>query len=175
LNSHNALAQSTSDSNEIINQRQYLTFILATEEYAVDILRVQEIRGWTPVTLIPNAPDYLKGVLNLRGEIIPVIELRKRFGLPSIDYGPTTVVVVLKVLSGHAERVMGVVVDAVAETYNIDLDSIAAAPAVGGNIEAEFIDGLVTIDEKMLVLLDIDELMNSGELSMDSATERADA
>lgn len=154
--------------------RQFLTFLLADEEYAVDILRVQEIRGWMPVTRLPNTPDYLKGVLNLRGAIIPVIDLRRRFALESLDYGPTTVVVVLRVRSGGQERVMGVVVDAVAETYSIAEADIRPAPPIGV-INQEFIRGLATLDDKMIVVLDVDAMMNSGELALtDRITRQSD-
>jgi len=147
--------------------QQYLSFLLDDEEYGVDILRVQELRGWTPVTYVPDMPNYLKGVLNLRGAIIPVVDLRERFGLEKIGYGPTTVVIVIKVDSGSCERVMGIIVDAVAETYTLSADEIQPAPQIGGVINSEFITGLVAQEDKMIVLMDIDELMNSDELAID--------
>jgi len=110
-------------------------------------------------------PEYLRGVLNLRGAIIPVVDLRCKFGLKPIKYGPTTVVIVVKVDSGSSERIMGIIVDAVAETYTLDLESIQPAPKVGSAINARFITGLVAQNERMIVLLDIDELMNSDELA----------
>jgi len=146
-------------------QKQFLSFLLDDEEYGVDILRVQELRGWTPVTRVPDMPEYLRGVLNLRGAIIPVVDLRCKFGLKPIKYGPTTVVIVVKVDSGSSERIMGIIVDAVAETYTLDLESIQPAPKVGSAINARFITGLVAQNERMIVLLDIDELMNSDELA----------
>jgi purine-binding chemotaxis protein CheW len=150
--------------------QQYLSFLLDEEEYGVDILRVQELRGWTPVTHVPDMPNYLKGVLNLRGAIIPVVDLRERFGLEKIGYGPTTVVIVIKVDSGSCERVMGIIVDAVAETYTLSADEIQPAPQIGGVINSEFITGLVAQEDKMIVLMDIDELMNSDELAIDQLT-----
>lgn len=153
------------------NERLYLSFLLSGEEYGIDILRVQEIRGWTSVTLLPNSPDYLKGVLNLRGAIIPVVDLRARFGLPPAVYGPMTVVVVLRVNSGNRERIMGVVVDAVAETYNIADSSLSPAPSMQGQIAQEFLKGLVTIDETMIVILNVDELMNSDELAVEHSSD----
>lgn len=146
--------------------QQYLSFLLDNEEYGIDILRVQEVRGWIPVTRVPDMPDYLKGVLNLRGAIIPVIDLRQRFGLPLVEYGPTTVVIVINVLSGSSERIMGIIVDAVAETYTLPADQIQSAPKLGGVINPEFITGLVAQDQRMIVLIDIDELMNSDELAV---------
>lgn len=149
--------------------RQYLSFILAGEEYAVDILRVQEIRGWVPVTLIPNTPSYVKGVLNLRGAIIPVVDLRERLNLAPVAYDSTTVVVILSVDSGVRQRVMGVVVDAVSETYSIAPDAIGYNPQCHNGVNAEFITGLTTIAQQMIILLDIDQLLNSAELALPPA------
>jgi purine-binding chemotaxis protein CheW len=149
---------------------QYLSFLLDDEEYGIDILRVQELRGWTPVTRVPDMPKYLKGVLNLRGAIIPVVDLRERFGLPVIEYGPTTVVIVIRVQSGKSERVMGIIVDAVAETYTLTQEQIQPAPKVGGGISTEFITGLMAQGERMIILIDIDQLMNSKELAIQEIT-----
>ncbi len=162
------------DQAEMYEQKadgqQFLSFLLDDEEYGVDILRVQELRGWTPVTHVPDMPSYLKGVLNLRGAIIPVVDLRERFGLASVEYGPTTVVIVIKVDSGTCERVMGIIVDAVAETYTLSADEIQPPPQMGGAINTEYILGLVAQGEKMIVLMDIDELMNSDELAIEPST-----
>lgn len=144
--------------------RQFLTFILADEEYALDILRVQEIRGWMPVTRIPGTPGYMKGVLNLRGEIIPIIDLRERFGFERKNYSKTTVVVVVWIKSAERQRSMGLVVDAVADTYNILNSDIAPAPMMGEGLDPKFIEALATVDEKMVILLDIDYLLNSDAL-----------
>jgi purine-binding chemotaxis protein CheW len=143
---------------------QFLTFIMAGEEYGVDILRVQEIRGWDGVTPIPNTPDYIKGVINLRGSVVPIIALRERFGLESVEYGPTTVVIVLRVESDKGERVMGIVVDAVSDVYNVAPEDMKAPPDFGSIISVDFVKGLTTVDEKMVIILDIDHLMNSDEL-----------
>lgn len=151
-------------AHEQINGDQYLTFVLAGEEYAVDILRVQEIRGWSPVTRIPNTPAYMKGVLNLRGAIIPVVDLRERFGLPNRAYDATTVVVVLWVNGADHQRCMGVVVDAVADTCHISSEQIRPAPLMDGGIPQEYLDGLATQEDKMIIMLDIDGLMNTGDL-----------
>ena len=145
---------------------QYLTFILNGEEYGVDILRVQEIRGWDNATPIPNTPEYLRGVMNLRGTIVPIIDLRERFNMESLDYGPTTVVIVLKIYSDDRERVMGIVVDAVSEVYNISSEDLQPAPDFGEVVSLEFVQGLATVEEKMVIVLDIDHLLTSGELKM---------
>jgi purine-binding chemotaxis protein CheW len=145
---------------------QYLTFILDNEEYGVDILRVQEIRGWDNATPIPNTPKYIKGVMNLRGTIVPIIDLRERFNMQRLDYGPTTVVIVLKVYADDRERVMGIVVDAVSEVYNISNDDLQPAPDFGDMVSLEFVQGLATVEEKMVIVLDIDHLLTSGELKL---------
>lgn len=144
---------------------QYLTFMLAGEEYGVDILRVQEIKGWDNVTPIPNTPNYIKGVINLRGTIVPIIDLRERFSLESISYGPTTVVIVLKVNSEKGSRTMGIVVDAVSEVYNISQETLKPAPDFGQAISTDFVMGLATVEEQMVIVLDIDHLLNSSVLN----------
>lgn len=154
---NNTLAEN-SDGN------QYLTFLLAGEEYGVDILRVQEIKGWDNVTMIPNTPDYIKGVINLRGTIVPIVDLRARFSLETIPYGITTVVIVLRVNSDNGSRIMGIVVDAVSEVYNITEDSLKQAPDFGQAISTDFVMGLGTVDDKMIIVLDIDHLLNSSVL-----------
>jgi purine-binding chemotaxis protein CheW len=149
----------------LLETRQFLTFILAEEEYGIDILRVQEIRGWIPVTRIPNSPDHMKGVLNLRGEIIPIIDLRIRFGFESREYGATTVVIVVWVNGLESEHCMGIVVDAVADTYDVSNHEIQLAPLIRNGIDPKYFEALATVNEKMVVLLDLDYLMNSDEYS----------
>lgn len=145
--------------------QQYLTFVLAGEEYGVDILRVQEIKGWDSVTHIPNTPEYVRGVINLRGTIVPIIDMRIRFNLEQLAYGPTTVVIVLKVLSENGDRIMGVVVDGVSDVYNMSDEAIKAAPDFGSAVDTDFVKGLATVNEKMVIILDIDHMLNSRELS----------
>ena len=139
---------------------QYLTFMMDGEEYGIEILSVQEIRGWEPMTSIPNSPDYVKGVINLRGTVVPVIDLRQRFQLPKIDYSDVTVVVIVKVLIGGHEKIMGIVVDAVSDVYNLDTEAVAQTPAVGEVANKEFIDGLINVDDKMVVLLDLNKVLD---------------
>ncbi len=147
-----------------VNAEQYLTFMLAGEEYGVDILRVQEIKGWGKVTAIPNTPDYVRGVMNLRGTIVPILDLRKRFTMDQIDYGPTTVVIVLRVECEGRDRIMGIVVDAVSDVYAVPSEELRPSPDFGGNVNVEFVRGLATVDEKMVIILNIDKLLNAGEL-----------
>jgi purine-binding chemotaxis protein CheW len=150
---NSAAAADKSDSE------QYLTFMLAGEEYGVDILRVQEIKGWDKVTRIPHTPDYVLGVINLRGAVVPIIDLRRRFALDTIEFGPTTVVIVMRVGTGPEERTVGVVVDAVSEVYNVNTAAAMPPPDVCGNVDTVFVKALATVGEKMLMLLDIDRLI----------------
>lgn len=143
---------------------QYLTFMLADEEYGVDILRVQEIRGWDGATAIPNAPDYVLGVVNLRGVVVPIFDLRKRFNLDKAEFNSETVTVVVKVEHEKGERTIGMVVDGVSDVYNITAENINSAPEVGGSVSMEFIKGLATVNNQMIILLDVDELINVGVL-----------
>ncbi len=144
---------------------QYLTFMLADEEYGIEILKVQEIKGWTSVTPMPNMPDFILGVINLRGTVVPIIDLRKRFSMESVPYDQTTVVIVVKVSDEDGDlRTMGIVVDAVSEVHNVDKTDLKPAPQFGGTLGTDSIKGLVSRDERMLIILDIDELMNNGVL-----------
>ena len=144
---------------------QYLTFMLADEEYGVDILRVQEIKGWNGVTPMPNMPDYILGVINLRGTVVPIIDLRKHFELESVPFDKTTVVIVVRVGNDEqGERTMGIVVDADSEVHNIAKADLKPAPDFGGACNTEAITGLVTRDDQMIIMLDIDHLMNKGVL-----------
>jgi len=147
---------------------QFLTFILAGEEYGVDILRVQEIKGWDSATPIPNTPEYIRGVINLRGTIVPIIDLRRRFQLETVEYGPMTVVIVLRVENpdGGKSRVMGLVVDAVSDVYNVPEGAIKAAPDFGSVVDVNFVKGLATLEDVMVIMLDIDRLLNADELSI---------
>lgn len=145
---------------------EYLTFSLAGEEYGVDILRVQEIRGWEPVTRVPNSPEYVKGVLNLRGAIVPIIDLRVRFNLPMEEYSSLTVVIVLSVKDkndGHV-RIISVVVDEISDVVRARLSDIQTTPKFGSALDTEYISGLADADGKMLMLLDIDTMLNVSEM-----------
>jgi len=145
---------------------QYLTFIMDNEEYGVDILAVKEIRNWDSATPIPRAPPHVRGVINLRGTIIPIIDLRQCFGMAAIEYGPLTVVLVLQVTtSGNDSREVGIVVDAVSDVYSLDAADIKPAPQMSDQLNTSFIRGLVTIKEHMVILLDIDNLLGRDDLS----------
>jgi len=143
---------------------QFLTFLLAEEEYGVDILRVQEVKGWTPVTCIPQSPEYVRGVLNLRGTIVPIIDLRMRFNIDTVEYTRTTVIIVISVESEENNRVIGVVADGVSDVIDVVQQKIKAAPDFGTKVHTDFISGLATINEKMIMLLDIDKLLTADEI-----------
>ena len=156
-------AQSTMSDSIAAGGGQYLTFMLAGEEYGLEILKVQEIKGWDSVTPIPNTPRHVLGVLNLRGAVVPIIDLRKRFGLESVPYGPTTVVIVVKMLNDDQERTVGLVVDGVADVYRLEGEEIQPPPEMGGAIHTEFVRGLATVEEKMVILLEVDRLIDFSE------------
>jgi purine-binding chemotaxis protein CheW len=146
------------------NTTQYLSFVLGKEEYGVDILRVQEIRSWEPVSRVPNVPLYEKGVVNLRGAIVPIIDLRERFSLSKVEYTPLTVVVVLQTGNGNNTRIMGVVVDSVSDVISVERNEIQGAPDFGTKVSNEFINGLVSVSERMVMLLDVDKLLTIENL-----------
>src|SRR6185369_3358189 len=147
---------------------EYLTFTLGSEEYAIDILKVQEIRGYEPPTLIANAPAFIKGVINLRGIIAPVVDLRIKFNLGKIEYTPFTVVIILNV----AGRVVGAVVDAVSDVISLIPTQIRPAPDFSGTFDTKYILGLAAQDSRMMIVTDIERLMTSAEMELiDSASE----
>ena len=142
--------------------REVLIFVLGSEEYGVDILKVQEIRGYEKVTPIPKAPAYLKGIVNLRGAIVPLVDMRVRFGLAEPRYDSTTVVVILRV----AGRIIGLVVDAVSDVVHLAPQDVKEAPGLGSVVDSSFLAGLATRDERMILLLDIEKLLSSGEMNL---------
>ena len=143
-----AVATAVKNESGSTDEQQYLTFMMSDEEYGVDILAVQEIRGWEESTLIPNAPEYIRGVINLRGTIVPIMDLRIRFGLKRVEYSPVTVVIILKVDGDHGERVMGIVVDAVSDVYTISDASTRKPPELTEDRNSGFIKGLVMLTKK---------------------------
>ena len=142
--------------------REFLVFSLGDEEYAIDILKVQEIRGYENVTRIANAPDFIKGVTNLRGVIVPIVDLRIKFHLASVEYGGQTVVIVVNV----GERVVGIVVDGVSDVMTLTPDQIKPAPEFGVTLSSDFLSGLGSLDDRMLVIVDIEKLLTSDEMAL---------
>jgi purine-binding chemotaxis protein CheW len=141
---------------------EYLAFTLGSEEYGIDILKVQEIRGYEAVTRIANAPEFIKGVINLRGIIIPVVDMRIKFRLGTPTYDQFTVVIILNI----GGRIMGMVVDSVSDVTTLTPEQIKPAPEMGTAFNSEYLMGLGTLDERMLILIDIDRLMSSSEMGL---------
>lgn len=153
---------------------QYLTFKLADEDYGIDILRVQEIRGWDEVTRLPNAPEYVRGVVNIRGTIVPVYDLRLKFSMPFKPYSPNTVVIVIRTHSRGVEKSVGVVVDAVADVLHGYLIDITQSPDFGNEAITEAISGLATFEDKMVVLLDVDKLVQEDQDDAENVVDEED-
>lgn len=141
---------------------EFLTFRLGGEEYGIDILKVQEIRGYEEPTTIANAPDFIKGVINLRGTIVPIVDMRIKFRLGEARYDSFTVVIILNV----SDRVVGIVVDSVSDVMTLATSQVREAPEFAGAMDTSYITGLGTIDERMLILIDIEKLMSSAEMAL---------
>lgn len=142
---------------------KYLTFSMGNEEYGIGILKVKEIIGLMPVTPVPRTPNYVKGVINLRGKVIPVIDLRLRFDMPPADYTERTCIIVADVTADTGELQMGIVVDSVSEVLNIKPEEIEPTPSFGTRLETEYILGMAKLDDGVKILLDIDRVLNQEE------------
>jgi purine-binding chemotaxis protein CheW len=149
--------------------QQVLTFELGNETYGVDILRVREIRGWTSVTKIPHAPAHVLGVLNLRGSIVPIVDLRMRFALERAEYTKVTVIIVLSVHSATGRREVGVVVDGVSDVVDVNAAEVKQAPDLGSRLATDYIRGLVPVANRMVVLIDIDRLIGTQLSNLSAA------
>ena len=144
------------------NAKEYLAFTLSDEEYGIDILKVQEIRGYDAVTKIANTPDFIKGVINLRGIIVPIVDLRIRFNLGKVEYNEFTVVIILNV----NKRVVGIVVDGVSDVITLQAAQINKMPSMVSTINTQYLVGLGTLDDRMLILVEIEKLMSSEEMAL---------
>lgn len=149
-----------------VGSGEYLTFTLGSEEYGIDILKVQEIRGYESPTRIANSPAFIKGVINLRGVIVPIIDLRIKFNLGEPTYDQFTVVIILNI----GQRVMGVVVDGVSDVIQLNSDNLRPAPEFGSILDTRYILGLGTVEERMIIVVDIESLMTSQEMALVEAT-----
>jgi len=139
--------------------RQVLTFSLHGETYGVDILRVQEIRGWSAVNRIPQTPSHVLGVLNLRGTIVPIVDLRVHFNLPSAEFTPLTVIIVLSIRTARGSSEFGLVVDSVSDVVDVRGEDVKETPNMGNQHDSDFIESLATVNDRMLILLDVDALI----------------
>lgn len=155
------MATDTNTSSNIAGG-EFLTFTLGAEEYGIAILKVQEIRGYDSVTAIANTPAFIKGVINLRGIIVPIVDLRIKFNLGSVSYNELTVVIILN----FGTRVVGVVVDSVSDVLTLAHEQIKAAPALSTSLDTRYIMGLGAVDQRMLILVDIERLMSSRDMEL---------
>ncbi|MFT4269503.1 MAG: chemotaxis protein CheW [Pantoea sp.] len=155
------MATVTKIAGETVGQ-EFLVFTLGDEEYGIDILKVQEIRGYDQVTRIANTPEFIKGVTNLRGVIVPIIDLRVKFSQPDVDYNENTVVIVLNL----EHRVVGIVVDGVSDVLSLTQDQIRPAPEFAVTMSTEYLTGLGALGERMLILVDIEKLLSSEEMAL---------
>jgi purine-binding chemotaxis protein CheW len=144
------------------NNRELLTFTLGREEYGMDILKVQEIRGYDAVTTIVNAPEFIKGVINLRGIIVPIVDMRIKFSLGNVTYNELTVVIILNV----ARRVVGIVVDGVSDVIALTADQVKPAPEFSSSMDTQYITGLGTVDDRMIIVVDIEKLMTGRDMDL---------
>ena len=158
---HNAQTNASGHTVEIAG-REFLAFTLGREEYGIDILKVQEIRGYEAVTRIANAPEFVKGVVNLRGIIVPIVDMRIKFNLGEPTYDQFTVVIILNI----GGRVVGMVVDSVSDVITLSLEQVKPAPEMGTALNTDYLIGLGTLDERMLILVDIDKLMSSTDMGL---------
>lgn len=152
------------------SQHEFLTFVLGDENYALDIMTVKEIRGYEDVTKIANAPDYIKGVLNLRGDIVPIIDLRIKFKVGSATYDEFTIVIMLMI----GDRVVGIVVDEVSDVIKVDEEDIRPPPEFGVAFDSAYLHGLTTIKEQMIILVNIQKLISSDELGLYDSSPSAE-
>lgn len=157
----------TTDALTHSEEQQFLTFLMGKDEYGVDILAVQEIHCWVEPRPMPNTPDYVRGVIDWRGTIVPIIDLRVRFKYPEATYTSTTVVIILQTkLDGHEQDcIIGIVVDAVADVYDVALVDLKKSPSLGSNIDTKYIKGLTKIGDSMIIILDLSKLVDLNELS----------
>jgi purine-binding chemotaxis protein CheW len=155
-------ASKSSPHRSVVRPREYLTFRLGAEEYGIDILKVQEIRGYEQPTRIANAPAFIKGVVNLRGVIVPIVDMRLRFGLGSAEYNSFTVVIILNV----GGRVIGMVVDSVSDVLELPPDAVRDAPEMSSMVDSSYILGLGTVGDRMLILVDIEQLIMSPDMAI---------
>jgi len=146
------------------NRQEYLTFSLGDEQYGVDILKVQEIRGWETLREMHDVPAYFKGVLDFRGQILPIIDLRIRFGIENVEYNPTTVIIVLS--ADNDNGMMGVVVDAVSDVLSVRQDDVKQAPNMGSRIKTDYVLGMVNRDDGLIMLVDSSRLVDKEELEV---------
>ncbi len=147
-----------SEIKNLSSSGQLLTFVVAGEEFGVDILRVQEIRGWSRPMPLPRTPPYIRGVINIRGDIVPIADLRERLGIDSLTPGPTTVIVVVRVEHASRNRTMGFVVDAMSDVTTVERDSVKSPPELADSSGAAMASGIALVEQRMITILDVDRV-----------------
>jgi len=162
------LAETIDQAIGVMSDREgkYLTFALAGEEYGISILKIKEIIGMMPITTVPQTPEFVKGVINLRGKVIPVVDLRLRFGMERIDYTERTCIVVVEISSGSGTVMIGIVVDSVSEVLNIKAGDIEETPTFGTKLETDYILGMAKVQGGVKILLDIDRVLSRDEVAL---------
>ncbi|MBN2539857.1 MAG: purine-binding chemotaxis protein CheW [Deltaproteobacteria bacterium] len=170
------MAQSANIADQMIKAQvdregKYLTFAVANEEYGVGILKVKEIIGMMSITTVPRTPEFVKGVINLRGKVIPVIGLRLKFGMEEVEHTERTCIIVVEIEGGAGAIQMGIVVDSVSEVLNIKAENIEDMPTFGARLDTKFISGMAKIEGNIKILLDIDRVLTTNEISMLDAIE----
>ena len=163
MSNHEEVTQLTELSTD---GNQFLTFTLQDEEFGIEILRVQEIKGLSRITPIPNMPSYIRGVMNLRGTVVPIIDLRSKFSMPEMEYNQFTVIIVVTI----GDKVMGLVVDAVSDVLNVGEENIESAPQLGGAADTSFMTGIAKTGERLITLLNMDELIDVNSVSLQTGT-----
>ncbi len=162
-----ALAKTMNQAVKVMGEREgkYLTFTLADEEYGIGILKIKEIIGMMPITSVPQTPDFVKGVINLRGKVIPILDLRLRFGMEEMEYTERTCIIVVEIQSHTGKIMIGIVVDSVSEVLNIKGEVIEDTPTFGASLDTEYILGMAKIEGGVKILLDIDRVLSAGDLA----------
>lgn len=151
-------------ASSVIREGKYLTFSLFDEEYGIGILKIKEIIGMMPITSVPKSPEFIKGVINLRGKVIPVVDLRMRFGIKAMDYTERTCIIVVEIASGDDSLQIGIVVDSVSEVVNIKVDEIEDTPSFGTNLDTQYILGMAKKEGGVKILLDIDRVLSMADI-----------
>jgi purine-binding chemotaxis protein CheW len=149
-------------ANQVQESQQFLTFLLEDQEYGLEIFKIREIRGYAPITPIPNVPAHVRGVMNLRGTVLPVVDLRMKFHLPVVEYSKYTVIVIATV----GDKTVGLLVDAVSDVLMVALDAIRDAPDFGAAVDTRFINGVFQSKEHLAVALNLEELLSESELAL---------
>lgn len=159
-------------AEDISNTRQYVTFFLGEESFGIEVIRTREILNLSPITQVPQTPDYMLGVINLRGQVVPVIDMRLKLGLNANEHTQNTCIIVAEIVTEEEVMVVGLLADAVNEVLDLQEDHIEPAPRLGARINTAFIHGMGNIDSHLLILLDLDKVFSDDEIIIDSGISK---